>query len=121
MKNEGYLLIDHRASPGITADFIRQCGHNPADFPVVGEGQVYEAATKTCSHCQKVVIMSPTRKRERATCHKCGRYICDSCSGALFQTGECRMVRATLDRLQEKIARQEQATGTAFNGTIILP
>jgi hypothetical protein len=121
MKGEGYLLIDHRNSPGITEEFIRSCGKDPADFLIVGEGKVLEAATLTCSHCQKVVHMSPTRKRERGSCRKCNKYICDDCNADLFLTGECKMVRAQMEKTQEAIALFEQKNGVTYNGTILLP
>lgn len=63
-RHEGYLMIDHRASPGLPA-------------PGMGEGQLYETATITCVHCQTVVILSPTRTRARGYCQKCDHYVCD--------------------------------------------
>jgi len=68
---EGYLIIDHRASPGNT---------------LAPEGQVYETPTVTCSHCGAVVVLSPTRKRPRHYCVKCDHYVCDKPACGL----ECR-------------------------------
>lgn len=62
--HEGYLMIDHRASPGT---------------PEVPEGTVFEAATMHCSHCGTVVIVNPNRTRERAWCQPCDKYVCDNC------------------------------------------
>lgn len=121
IKNTGYLLIDHRNSPGVTPDFIRSCGKDPKDFLVVGEGKVLESDTLTCSHCQKVVLMSPTRKRARAMCGKCNKFICDECSGSLFMTGECTSVRVTIEKKQEQIALFEQKHGVVYQGSLILP
>lgn len=104
----GHVMIDHRASPGITEDFIRSCGKDPADFLVVGEGKMLEADTLTCSHCQRVVVLSPTRKRERARCAKCSRYICDFCEAHRVQTGECLMMRKQMEILQEENFLREQ-------------
>lgn len=59
---EGYLLIDHRASPGT---------------PQVPEGRILEAPTITCSHCNAVVILNPMRTRPRNYCAKCDHYVCD--------------------------------------------
>lgn len=77
MQREGYLLVDHRASPGIPADIALQLGYVP---DMVREGKILEAATITCVHCKTVVMKNPMRTRERASCMKCGgKYICDGC------------------------------------------
>lgn len=76
---QGYLLIDHRASPGLTAEDMIRGGMDPT--LAVGEGKMLEAATLTCGHCQGTVIKNPNRKRERAYCAKCTDYICDKCHG----------------------------------------
>lgn len=74
---EGYLMIDHRASPGIPEDIARQVGMDPK---YAGEGKLLEAATLTCNHCKCVLMKNPLRVRERAACVKCGgHYICDIC------------------------------------------
>jgi hypothetical protein len=74
---EGYLMVDHRASPGLPEDVARQAGYDPAHC---GEGKLFEAASLTCSHCKISVIKNPMRLRERAKCDKCGwHYICDWC------------------------------------------
>ena len=66
-RHEGYLMVDHRASPGL-------------DKPGMGEGSIFEAPTLGCAHCATVVVMNPNRKRARAYCAKCDRYICDNCA-----------------------------------------
>lgn len=66
--HEGYLMIDHRASPGTKE---------------VPEGTLFESATMHCAHCGTVVIMNPSRKRERANCIQCGKYVCDNCGIAM--------------------------------------
>ena len=93
-RHEGYLLIDHRYSPGVP--------FNPAmigkpDSLIVGSGNTMESATTTCSHCQVVVVLNPLRTRARGYCQKCDRYVCDS---PLCNT-ECVPFEAVLDRLQE--------------------
>jgi predicted RNA-binding Zn-ribbon protein involved in translation (DUF1610 family) len=65
--HEGYIMFDHRASPGIPGD------------PLKGEGSFFEAKTNHCSHCGTVVILNPLRTRERAYCSYCHKYICDNC------------------------------------------
>jgi hypothetical protein len=76
MKREGYLMIDHRASPGLTEDIAHRLGLDPTQTK---EGKLLEAATLTCSHCKNVVMKNPLRTRERAFCRKCMHYICDFC------------------------------------------
>jgi len=80
---EGYLLIDHQASPGLPEDVARATGLDPK---FCGEGKMFEAATLTCSHCKVVVVKNPLRTRERANCAKCGwHYICDFCKAEMDQ------------------------------------
>ena len=74
--HEGYLMVDHRGSPGIPPEIARKLGYEPEQ---VAEGQLFEAPTLGCAHCGTVVIMNPNRVRERAWCFKCDQYICDNC------------------------------------------
>jgi hypothetical protein len=55
-QHEGYLLIDHRASPGLPKGFYDPLG---IENPTVGEGQIAEMATITCSHCKRILINNP--------------------------------------------------------------
>lgn len=75
-RTEGYLLVDHRFSPGIPEDVARRIGYDPKQC---GEGKVFEAATLHCKHCLGTVVKNPNRVRERAYCAKCDSYICDAC------------------------------------------
>jgi hypothetical protein len=80
-KQEGYLMIDHRASPGLPEDVARKAGYDPR---FCGEGKIFEAASLTCAHCKVSVVKNPLRDRERASCQKCGwHYICDFCAAAM--------------------------------------
>lgn len=74
--HEGYLMIDHRASPGFTPEEASRVGYGPA---FAGEGKLFEAKTNHCSHCGTVVIMNPLRTRDRHLCVYCNKYICDNC------------------------------------------
>ncbi|WP_024516843.1 hypothetical protein [Bradyrhizobium sp. Tv2a-2] len=80
MKQMGYILVDHRASPGLPEDIARAAGYDPK---FCGEGKVFEQDTMTCSHCKSVVVKNNARTRERAKCFECdnkeGHYICDGC------------------------------------------
>jgi hypothetical protein len=73
---EGYLLVDHRDSPGITAGQAAKVGSEL----VVGPGERLETPTYTCCGCTAVVIIRPDRSRLRTYCRQCDSYMCDKCS-----------------------------------------
>lgn len=87
-RHEGYFQIDHTASPGNSQ---------------VGEGKMFEAATITCEHCQRVLLRNPLRTRERFYCSHCDGYVCDFCGDPVV-TG-CRNFQKLLDDLQEQAFR----------------
>lgn len=95
---EGYLLIDNRFGPGVSEEFIRSTGK---DAPIVGEGGLYESATKTCVHCHQVVVLNPMRMRARGHCRKCDGYICDNAACHL----ECVPMEKVFDVVQENAFR----------------
>lgn len=105
---EGYLLIDHRNSPGLSAadqaaiDLACQ-GASPVDLR---GGRVHEAPTFTCSHCQTIVILNPLRTRDRQWCHTCDRYLCDAC-GLTYKLsgGTCRSFLDVINRLQDQAGK----------------
>lgn len=98
---EGYLMIDHRMSPGISQEDV---AHVP-DAIAVGKGQLFESATNECSHCQRGIILNPLRTRERGYCHKCDKYICTACSLLLHLSGICRPYQQLVDEIYERIAK----------------
>lgn len=106
MQREGYLIIDHRASPGLPADIARMNGFDPHH---TGEGKLFEAASLTCRHCKTVVIKNPLRMRERENCPKCSNhYICDFCAAEMRQPDYNHLpfeakVEATVDALAKGI------------------
>lgn len=100
-RHEGYLLVDHRNSPGLTEEQTHAAGLPPG----AGQG-LFEAPTYTCSHCQAIVVLNPDRKRERAYCVKCDRNICDACGALYGMTRECRNIQKVLDDVQEAAERQ---------------
>jgi hypothetical protein len=95
-RHEGYLLIDNRESPGVPVELAAGAG-----ALCVGKSTLYESATYTCSHCQRIVVMNPTRDRERGFCRKCNHVICDGCTTALQQTMQCIPFAKILDDAQE--------------------
>ena len=95
--HEGYLMIDHRASPGIPEGAARRMGLDPAQ---VGEGRMMETSTLGCPHCGSVVVLNPQRTRERAHCYKCNRYICDGCAAVMHRGG---YVHRTIMQIAEMV------------------
>lgn len=77
MKQMGYLMVDHRASPGLSTEQALRAGYDPI---FSGEGKVFEADTMTCAHCKSVVVRNPLRTRDRPHCYQCDHYICDICA-----------------------------------------
>jgi len=76
-QREGYLLVDHRASPGLPEDLARRMG-------VAAGSKLGEVATLTCCHCKTAVIKNPFRQRERYDCPKCNfKYVCDFCAAKM--------------------------------------
>lgn len=95
--HEGYLLIDHRSSPGTAK---------------VAEGTAFESATITCCHCGSIYVLNPQRTRERGHCRKCDQYVCDrpACNAG------CNPLKKHFDDLQEAAFH-----GRVTPGGIILP
>ena len=97
MKNEGYLMVDHRASPGIPAEKALRLGYHPSQ---VAEGQMFEAATYGCPHCGASVVKNPLRVRERAFCFQCNSNICDDCNVARIHPD---YVHHTMQEIVDKV------------------
>src|SRR6266699_4334160 len=97
--NEGYLMVDHRASRGLTEEQARRFGYAPE---LAKEGKTYEAPTYTCPHfpCGAVVLINPNRQRERAFCRSCNAYICDDCAREALHPD---FVHITMDEAREKV------------------
>lgn len=101
---EGYLMIDHRASPGLPEDIARATGLDPK---LAGEGRLLEAATLTCSHCKVVVVKNSLRTRERASCFKCLHYICDFCSAEMQKPDYNHLPFEGLVELEQNFVNQK--------------
>lgn len=98
---EGYLLIDHRDSPGMADEAMVKAG-----MPVGAGRGVFESATITCSHCQRVVVLNPLRTRDRGWCCKCDAYLCDWCYEAFKQTNICKpFVTQVVDEFMDAAAK----------------
>jgi hypothetical protein len=99
---EGEILIDHRNSPGLSAEDAAWMGLPARD---VGRGQTFEAGLLACSHCQCGIIKNPERSRPRGFCAKCDKYVCDECEARMAITLECQDYRRRLDKLQDQIEK----------------
>jgi hypothetical protein len=95
-RHEGYLLVDHRNSPGLTELQAIAAGR-----PVTSHVGLFEARTYRCNHCQVVVIIETKRTRARGYCSKCNHYICDTCDAIMAATGVCRTVKQIIEEIQE--------------------
>jgi hypothetical protein len=97
-QREGYLFVDHRASPGFDDTpegraMARRMGGRAGQ-------KLIENATLTCCHCKTVVIKNPFRTRERNVCYKCGcRYVCDFCA---FKMQKPDYVHAPMEKIVEE-------------------
>jgi len=109
-KHEGYIMVDHRDSPGISDDFIHKTSQVlPADacLPLGAGRSLFEAPTISCSHCQAMVIINPLRNRERGYCTGCGRYICDICTERRRIDGQCKTFQQLADEIVEAAIKAE--------------
>src|SRR6266550_8975627 len=104
--HEGYLMMDHRASPGLSEEMAIYLGHDPK---LVGSGRLYETATQGCPHCGCHVVMNPGRTRERANCQLCNMYICDWCDAA---RREPDYVHRTVDSIYDLVLAGWSVSGT---------
>jgi hypothetical protein len=99
-QDEGYLLVDHRESPGVPDGLAHAAG-----LPPGANRGVFEAPTITCNHCCKVLVVNPLRRRDRAWCAKCDKYICDECGAIMALSGVCRSIPRVVEELQEAAAK----------------
>lgn len=119
--HEGYLMVDHRASPGLPEDIARQVGYDPA---LAGEGKVLEMATLTCCHCGTSYVKNHFRTRERIYCEKCVdvngnmKYVCDGCAAAMRSPG---YVHRSIDELVEMVGSGKWALSGSMTSPILTP
>lgn len=101
--HSGYLIIDHSSSPGIKEEDIPL--ELKGKVTAVPEGQILERDIQQCTHCQREIILNPSRTRAREKCPYCYHYICDSCYELLRKTGTCIPFKKVLDEAETLIAR----------------
>ena len=102
-RHAGYLLIDHRESPGVPAEMIQAAAKAGKQVFDSGRG-LHEADVFICSHCNAGVVPNPKRTVELDWCGKCDHYICRTCAAIKASTGECKPFKRLLDELQDALA-----------------
>jgi hypothetical protein len=95
--HDGELMVDHRASPGLSAELAEKMGYHPGH---VRGGALATYATLGCPHCASCVVVKHDRTRDRAWCSTCDRYICDGCDYLRKQPG---YVHTTAAEIIEKV------------------
>ena len=85
----GYVEVDHRA-----------LDNAPPGLP-----RHFEADTYTCSHCQRVVILNPSRVRERYKCRGCNHHVCDDCAAKRVAGEPCVTFAQVVDKVLEQAER----------------
>lgn len=111
-ETEGYVLIDHRESPGLTEAERIEAKLSP--LMSIGKGQLFEAPTFNCSHCSRLVIMNPLRDRARNVCFKCNKYICDDPCMVRYvlSGGECHCLDKRIATFLEKALKEPLVLST---------
>lgn len=85
----GWLMLDNR------------------NAPVSGLAPMFEADTYTCTHCQRVVVMNPERKRERYKCRGCDHHICDPCAAERTAGAPCKTWKQYADEVLTALEQTE--------------
>ena len=111
----GYVMIDHRASPGLPEDMALALGYDPAHCR---EGKIYEQHTLGCNHCGAHVILNKDRQRARSYCSKCDRYICDYCEDARHSPD---YVHRTIDELVDLLRSGKWALSGSMSHPVLTP
>jgi hypothetical protein len=100
--NLGYYMVDQRAT----------------GIPVSHGRPLFESATYTCRHCERVVVMEMTRTRPRYKCFGCSHLICDPCAAEKISVygGRCVTYAQKLDQILTQETRQ-----SGVESPIVLP
>lgn len=100
--DEGYVLIDHRNSPGVSKEFIIA---NNLNAPAVGAGQVFESAVVVCHSCGSDIILNPNRSRAREWCMEHDAYMCDRCALMRRLTGSCVPLWKKIEQIFKRLTQ----------------
>jgi hypothetical protein len=97
---EGYVMVDHRESPGFTPQEAAQAGFR--NLPV-GKGTKFQGITYRCSHCEaQIVLEIKNRDKSPGHCSKCDRNLCKRCALVWKLTGVCRPFNQIIDEMLTK-------------------
>ncbi len=102
---EGYLMIDHRAGPGITPEMARESGLDLPFISVPG-GKLFESATILCHGCERMIVLNPDRSRARGYCPRHDHYLCDECEARRIRTGKCIGFKEMVYELFDQAAKR---------------
>ena len=100
-EKENYLLVDHRDSPGISAE---EAAKVRSDLVAPG-GTRLETSTYKCCGCDKQVILNPDRARNREYCRECFSYMCDTCGLLRKLTGLHRPMKRFIAEYLDSAAK----------------
>lgn len=110
---EGYLIADHRASPGVPESVLHTAG-----LPSFAGRGVFEAATIHCVHCGGSWIKNPERIRPRGYCRQCVKYVCDACDIAMAQSG---YIHRTFEELAELVQSGRYTLAGSPSAPVLIP
>jgi hypothetical protein len=97
---EGFVMLDHRHSPGVPDAIVIAAG-----LPAGAGHGLFKSATYKCNHCQAIVVLNPKRTRERAFCTGCNSPICDGCGVRRAAGLTCKPYKQVMDEIQERAVR----------------
>lgn len=98
---EGELLLDHRNSPGIPVEMLRQAG-----LPEEAGRGLYRCPTYTCAHCQRgvpVVVKAFGFRETRYVCGGCRKVLCPECAQRKALTGLCEPFELKIEQYLSQI------------------
>lgn len=101
---EGYLMMDHRNSPGLSDAHVME-----RELPAGAGKGLFETSVLFCSHCPAmIVVMTPTNhnpKRGKAAeyCPGCDRYLCERCHDERIRTGICKTWAQQIEEYVERV------------------
>ena len=113
--HDGEATVDHTASPGLPPAMAVRAGMPPE---LLGEGTVMNAPALGCPHCGSVVILNPMRKRPRANCIKCNKYICDICDAV---RNEPDYIHITIEEIAAKVHSGKWRLVGSMSKPILVP
>lgn len=112
-RNDGYLLIDHRDSPGVPAEVLQA-----ANLPIAAGRGLFEAKSMYCPHCGGHVVKNPARTRPREYCKACNHYVCDACHAASTAPS---YTHRTFDELTELVQSGRYTLAGTASAPILIP